>query len=1156
MVSIPLRQYIREIEAMIDGGHNEEAIAHCRHILQTYPKHIQTYRLLGKAYLENQRYADASDIFQRLLAVIPDDFIAHVGMSIIREDENNLDSAIWHMERAFETQPSNAAIQEELRRLFGRRDGMEPPRIRLTRGALARMYARGDLYEQAIAELRAAISEDTQRIDLQVILAQMYDRSGKRLEAIQTCLKLIKKYPYLYEANRLLSTLLPATEHAQSIGVYQQRLVAMDPYYSRLSGEARTPDDVSENLVGIERLEYRAGQPTSSTKEQPAWVSSLGVNLEKETTEQLPDWLQVDKTQELPAEDEISKSNIPPFTWDSDSEPAEQSVVQDVSDETIPDWMREAGWKPASSRSEESSIPFGDSELEDEIAEGVIPDWLKEIAPAGALGEGELDFQERTDDNEIPSLGEDSLESEITQPSVQEENLEELAQILPAPGETDKPIHPMDWVPDDSALSSIDSQSEEDITGKSDQLPQWLLELKGTDKTSEDALDWLPELDDLSKPGRELQGLTEPEEPTSLSIEERELSSLRITEEPNEIIHVDESYSIVDDGTHEGTHTENLEATADTEHDILPSDEIIQDGPIDEQSPESLASLNEVPHDSAASEFSEQLVPEGSKTHFELPEWLRDITPSDEDLASTEAEPSTPEEIAEKAELPDWISGFRPEEAVEKPVDQESATAEEITIPTEFPDWLKEIASGEPEQSANSVEQPVSDTIQEESDVQLWMSGEEQDDDSMGSTSDGLTPNSSEADALSFEEFKTEQEATTSDATPSVQISETPSDQDAALAWLEELASEQQVKEEEILNPSRDLQEMPPGWILEENLPEIGSDESSLTPKSDEPEISIWLDQADQGESTLETQTEESLEHAVTEDIPEWLQEGSAEVASSEGGSEAPSEAVPVEDIPEWLKDGSTNEAIADEITEVKSDASARDEFPSWLQEDIPEELTVEAGTVGSSETTSPHEIPEWLQETNTMETAHEETGEAPPETVATDEIPPWLLDVAEVEQAPGITSEIPSEPMPAEAIPDWLQGEVVEKIDQRDTPEVQIESTIDQEIIQVREDLISETLVHPELAPEITDEDGYEAILADARVAMDSGDCASAITKYTSLVKEGHRLDTIIHELVDATYRFPVDVDLWQTLGDAYMRNDNLQEALDAYSKAEELMR
>ena len=171
MAKVSLRIYNREIESLIDQGNTNEAIAHCHHILKTFSKHLATYRLLGKAYLELKRYNEAVDIFGRVLMSVPDDFVSHVGMSIINDEENKLDDAIWHMERAFEAQPSNAAIQGELQRLYGRRDGMEPPKIRMTRGALAHMYVQGELYPQAIAEIRAVLSQDPNRADMQVLLA-------------------------------------------------------------------------------------------------------------------------------------------------------------------------------------------------------------------------------------------------------------------------------------------------------------------------------------------------------------------------------------------------------------------------------------------------------------------------------------------------------------------------------------------------------------------------------------------------------------------------------------------------------------------------------------------------------------------------------------------------------------------------------------------------------------------------------------------------------------------------------------------------------------------------------------------------------------------------------------------------------------------------
>jgi tetratricopeptide (TPR) repeat protein len=204
MTKLSLRAYNHKIEGLIESNRIDEAIAHCKHILKTYPKYVDTYRLLGKAYLESQRYGDAADVLQRVLSSAPDDFVAHLGMSIIREDEGNIDEAIYHMERAFEIQPANKAIQEELRRLHGKRQGIEPPKVRLTRGALARMYYKGELYQQAISELRAALGEDSQRLDLQLMLARVYHQAGQRAEAVDTAAALLRKLPYCMDANRIM----------------------------------------------------------------------------------------------------------------------------------------------------------------------------------------------------------------------------------------------------------------------------------------------------------------------------------------------------------------------------------------------------------------------------------------------------------------------------------------------------------------------------------------------------------------------------------------------------------------------------------------------------------------------------------------------------------------------------------------------------------------------------------------------------------------------------------------------------------------------------------------------------------------------------------------------------------------------------------------
>jgi Flp pilus assembly protein TadD len=67
---------------LMDNSQYDLASQHCRYILQQYPRHLETYRVLGKSYLEQHRLAEAIDVFQRVLSAEPNDFIAHVGLAI------------------------------------------------------------------------------------------------------------------------------------------------------------------------------------------------------------------------------------------------------------------------------------------------------------------------------------------------------------------------------------------------------------------------------------------------------------------------------------------------------------------------------------------------------------------------------------------------------------------------------------------------------------------------------------------------------------------------------------------------------------------------------------------------------------------------------------------------------------------------------------------------------------------------------------------------------------------------------------------------------------------------------------------------------------------------------------------------------------------
>jgi tetratricopeptide (TPR) repeat protein len=82
------------------------------------------------------------------------------------------------------------------------------------------------------------------------------------------------------------------------------------------------------------------------------------------------------------------------------------------------------------------------------------------------------------------------------------------------------------------------------------------------------------------------------------------------------------------------------------------------------------------------------------------------------------------------------------------------------------------------------------------------------------------------------------------------------------------------------------------------------------------------------------------------------------------------------------------------------------------------------------------------------------------------------------------------------------------------------------------------------------------DPILDSARTELTRSNIPGALETYAKLIKKGRFLDETIFDLREALYRYPVEVSIWQSLGDAYMRANRLQDALDAYTKAEELLR
>jgi len=1087
MVSIPLRSYIREIEKHVENGRNDEAIAHCRHILETYPKYTDVYRLLGKAFLENQRYGDAADIFQRVLSSSPDDFVSNVGMSIVREDEGNLDEAIWHMERAFEIQPANTAIQDELRRLYGHRDGMEPPKIRLTRGALSRMYFKGGLYQQAIAEIRTALADNQNRLDLQILLAEVYSKTGQQAEASELANNVIRKLPYCRIANQIMLDILASTDRFKEMQVFQSRLNEIEPYSAFINADNPSAASVSDHMIKIEKLDWKSGQAISESEGQPNWAKSLGIEIEEtaqEKEEIIPQWL-IGEIQEGEKEylETTNEQAIPAFSLESLGEippPGEPSQKMDAipsiaPEEEVPEWMEEVSWSKAAEQQREEPSPEPEvkeifRQEEGEIASAEIPDWLRTMAPSP-----EPDQELAKEDKETSWLEEIVPVSETETTSDQTETKEEKIEI--------------------------EQESE---------LPSWLvfdekqIEIGTSDETYDQLPDWLKE--DLEFPAK-----TKAPEYTQMGEAKEFEESLFVGDELPEWIFEE--------------HDQVKAPTSEVK--VSPSTQELPDWLVEIAEQKAVAQLAE-----EESQKKEQLIFESEATlppapFEELPTWMREEATSKEVSISDENIPpevieeiseweKTPGEV-ETIEIPEWLLEEEPTPTKESTLDYDLITPAEAT----------EIFGEEQIEETPQVEEetiPLGDTqprkvVSLEHEVTIPSEGAE-------------IPTETIPTGIPSEEI------------PSLE------DTEAAFAWLESLAVKQGAEEALLLKPEERL-ETPPEWVQLAAIEQIPSIDKELPGEAIPP-------------FEEEKFEEVSLTHEVEEPTVELVP--AAEFPPSEELILKETPSVEVIEIPSPEPQAKPFEK-EEEITIEELEAVSVDEL---FEKEIPsEELIskIEKEIMPEAEITSLEDIERLTIVEPEMKEITEEVSE----------LPDWLL-ATEAEIHEGVESK-PLEPeekvnineaslVELERLPGigFIMAQRIIEYRETNGPFRTVDDlsqvngvgpvTLD----EIRDYLFAE---HPAVIPPRLEEETLTVLveeelppkIKEARDSQIQGNLESALEIYNDLIQSRDLLPNVIQDLEEIAVNNPQDIRIWQNLGDAYIRDDKVEEALEAYIKAEKLL-
>ena len=1225
MAKVSLRAYNREIETMIDRGQFDEAIAHSRHILKTYPKHLETYRLLGKAYLESKRYGDATDIFSRILATVPNDFVAQVGMSIIRDEENKLDDAIWHMERAFETQPSNPAIQAELQRLYARRDGVQPPRIRMTRGALANMYVQGELYPQAISEIKSVLKDDPERADMQALLARALYRSGSRNEAADIATSLLRRYPYSLDANRVLVEILGA-EHSETAQMYRQRVFELDPYAAQVTGSIFLASAVSDAAVNVERLDWD-GQPVLL---QPDWTNRA---ISPEEGVQ-PDWSEPSSFGGIQSANEsifgAPPSSEPPPTFGG-IESASTSIFGAAplaeqppanQEEEIPDFMRAAGWGAATGAFDESKSAFGEEDAapSGSIEQGDLPDWVKAMKPP------ESRAPEPEQEEELPDWIKAIGAGAIASQAFDREEKEQPEQPQTTGGE-----ETTQWL---SAGSTFGAESEDNLVSEF----AWLSNPDETGsapvESKEEDLDWLKGLGEPKAAA--ITGQTEePDWLKSLGSDEFEPSAPQ-SEEPDWLKNLGEPKAepggdqtdepdwlkglAVAGGAAAASHLASKDELDETKETAVPPTPAMNQ--TDEQ--DWLMSLggNET---------------EPSTSQAEEPDWLKGLGETETLPASEQEEPldwlkglgeTEAPSASEQEETPDWLKGL------DEPQSMPSSTDEEKS------DWLKGFAvAGGAAAISHFAHEDESDETKEtavppspaetEADIvnqlteepilppemestssaldldQLGTSEQERDDSfawleslaaKQGAT-EGLLTNPEErleeepdwvkqAKGLTSEP-QVPQVSTEPPAASMEDLGKSEQDQDDAFAWLESLAAKQGATEGLLTKPEDRLEEEPE-WIKQAK--ELNVEE----PTADQTEDFDWLkglavaggaatvshfaskDESDETKETPELEQPSAIsapepeaesESQLTAEQPEQVDEVEAWLKNLEGEEtsepdstadmtaiwlkglekeEMPQAEEPVEspdtDLPDWLK----NVQVGPEEKPATIFAEEAELSATWMPPTEEPKPAIESSAQEDA-------LPSWLGELEKEEEQISTPAEA-------DDLPAWLLADEKAPAVPEPTTFLdwkPVEETREEPAPEPLPASPFEMAEAETVLEPEQPKP---ELTPVMEVPGSRPEPQPEAAPQrepsVLNIPTVDPVLATARDELSTNNVSGALGSYGKLIKKARYLDEVIYDLREALYRYPVDVNLWQSLGDAYMRANRLQDALDAYTKAEELLR
>jgi hypothetical protein len=867
-------------------------------------------------------------------------------------------------------------------------------------------------------------------------------------------------------------------------------------------------------------------------EEQMAWLESLakrqGVKDEELTTKAdldipIPENAQVDEPGYVPFEGSASARKMKEMQEAAQAQAESEAPAVEPSEEPVwaeaelsepveeIDLLGESIWAES-----EAAEPVEEIDLSAEVGDTADPmRWLDSLA---AQPEGELeDLSDLFAESEAVAFEQEEQEAFEPEAQEQPEYEEEAAPQAQAADDLLGGMDPMLWLESlakrqgakaDELLTAADLDVEEMPEGTVVEEPGYVpFEGSASARKMKEAAAAPPEPGVEPEVSGEPEGIGEPAEAEEFA--EQELPSA--SEEEDVLSGADPMRWLESLAKRRGAKPEELLTQADLEIPELPEDTVIDEPGYVEYSPFSILPPDqdiEVPEIQESAEGTADF-----EAADEALSWLEDLAAEpDEDLSEILAfgdEMFEPVAEEVEAEAPAAAEQVAPDDPLAGMSDEQIAYAQahgQLTGKQEL-EWLK--------RQARKLAQ-----VRESQEAEMMAAQEEVEEEEIVPVE--LPP--------WLAQMREEAEQIGEGVAPSVEEPELPAEAVDLSGWLEEApAAEAELDLAELTLDTAELSEADVDSLWgEAPEAEFELEEPALP---DDSELAKFLAEgivpegADPLAEALDAEYERKL--AGDESEPEWYTDAVAKVAADDSvGLEAeieqaptmPEEAV-VEasevDMPDWLKE--TEE-------EIKSAIAGDEGMPDWLRE------TGETAPAARKE-----QAPEWFAEQ-----------EAEPAAVEEENLPDWLR---ELDKAPEMEEVAPV----FEAVEPVPEPKPEPKPEPEPEPVKAAPAVVEPE---VRKPAKVPPVVQGELLERITqrlkeDPNDHATRLAFARALRDNQQLTPSLDQYETLIDTAQLLQDVSDDLGRLSEEHTGLARVRRLLGDAYMRQGMLQEALDAYRNA-----